>query len=276
MLMRHRAWRMLKPLALALLIVAVGIGAIAIVQHYEPSKREAVQEANNQGEAKAVDILSSERVAYYTKVLAIFTAVLSAFGLLQIGFLIRSDNIARIAADAAKLNAEALIDADRAHLYAVIKSHNLGAALRAAHIVDMDDTPANPRPMIQFSLRNLGRAAAIMEEVGWLLTQRERGIRDWQYPTGAITEPVIIGGAETMPPTDCSLEPPVFSVRDAKSAFDGNRPVYFVGFVVFTTSMDRVYEFRWQYENAGTGWLLTHYDERERSKGAHYPWKPRR
>lgn len=173
--------------------------------------------------------------------------------------------VTKESADAAKLNAEALIDADRAHLYAVIKVNNLGAALRAAHIADMDDAIASPQPLLQFALRNLGRAAAILEETGWLLTQRERGNQVWQYPVGAIAEPVVDGGAETMPPTDCTLDESVFRVRDAKEAFDGKRPLYFVGYVIFTTSLDRVYEFRWQYENNGTRWVLTHYDERQRS-----------
>jgi len=102
-------WKIVKIGVSALFIVAAPIGAWVAVQYNEPSKQEAVQEANNQSEIKAVDILSSERVAYYTKVLAIFTAVLSAFGLLQIFFLIRADKNAKSAADAASLSARAAI-----------------------------------------------------------------------------------------------------------------------------------------------------------------------
>ena len=70
-----------------LFIAAIIFGATFAVEHYEPTKWQAEQEAQNQGEAKASDILASERVAYYTEILAIFTAVLSGFGLLQIYFL---------------------------------------------------------------------------------------------------------------------------------------------------------------------------------------------
>ena len=101
-MLNPRARKIARLAALVLLIVAVGIVAVAAVQHYEPNKCEAVQEAKDQGEAKAVDILSSERVAYYTKVLAIFTGVLSTFGLLQIFFLIRADQTTRLAAQAAE------------------------------------------------------------------------------------------------------------------------------------------------------------------------------
>jgi hypothetical protein len=170
-------------------------------------------------------------------------------------------------ADAAKLNAEALIDADRAHLHAVIKVNNLASALRPAAAtarVD-DDAMVNPRPYLEFALKNLGRSAAIMEETGWYLVQREPGHRVWQYPVGAIVNPVIDGGAETHPSTPCVFES-AFRVSDAKDAFSGHRPLYFVGYVVYTTSLDRVYEFRWQYENSGTSWLLTYYNEWERGK----------
>jgi hypothetical protein len=170
-------------------------------------------------------------------------------------------------ADAAKLNAEALIDADRAHLHAVIKINNLGAALRAASptVQADDDATVNPRPYVEFALKNLGRSAAIMEETGWCLVQREAGHRVWEYPVGAIENPVVDGGAETHPPTSCIFEN-VFRVGDVKDAFSGERPLYFLGYVIYTTSLDRVYEFRWRYENSGTRWLLTYYDEWQRGK----------
>ena len=49
--------------------------------------------------------------------------------------------------------------------------------MRAAHIADMDDAIASPRPLLQFALRNLGRAVRYLEETGWLLTQRAAAIR---------------------------------------------------------------------------------------------------
>jgi hypothetical protein len=76
----------------ALFLSAIIFGATFTVEHYEPTKWQAEQEAKNQGEAKASDIPASERVAYYTEILAIFTAVLSGFWLLQIYFLIRADS----------------------------------------------------------------------------------------------------------------------------------------------------------------------------------------
>ena len=54
----------------------------------------------------------SDPVAYFTYILAIFTTVLGSVSIIQIGFLIRSDRTARIAANAANLNAQAAIGAE--------------------------------------------------------------------------------------------------------------------------------------------------------------------
>ena len=171
-------------------------------------------------------------------------------------------------ADAAKLNAEALIDADRAHLYPVIKTQNLRPALRAAgsfaNSPEADCATATPGPFLEFSFKNLGRAAAIIEEAGWTMVQREVGNKVWDYPWGVVVDPVVEGRAESAPPCPCILQGK-FTIGDAKSAFCGDRPLYFVGFVVFTTSMDRVYEFYWRYANIGSHWRLDHYEERQRS-----------
>jgi hypothetical protein len=164
-----------------------------------------------------------------------------------------------------KLNVEALIDAERAHLYAVIKTDNLFAALRAASpIVQAEDgATVSPRPYLEFAIKNLGRSPAIMEKIGWSLVQRQPGIRTWEYSIGPIANPVIDGGKETEPATPCVFEAEL-RIADVRDAFSGVRPLYFAGYVVFTTSLDRIYEFRWQYENSGNRWLLTHYEEHQR------------
>jgi len=87
---------------LVLFVVLITVGSVVTVQHYEPTQGQAKQEAQNESKAKTLEILASERVAYYTKVLAIFTGLLSGFGLFQIIFLVRADNTARAAANASR------------------------------------------------------------------------------------------------------------------------------------------------------------------------------
>ena len=87
--------------ALAALVLAIAIGSVFVVKQYEPKQWQAEQATKNRGEIDAVNILASERVAYYTKILAIFTGALSAFGVIQVWFLIRADQKAALAADLA-------------------------------------------------------------------------------------------------------------------------------------------------------------------------------
>jgi hypothetical protein len=95
-------------------------------------------------------------LADYTKWLMRYTGLLFAatlaMGIATIGLYFTGEKqigVAKDSAEAAKLNAEALINAERAHLYAVIKTDNLRQALHAAKHYEnspsMDDSPAQHR-----------------------------------------------------------------------------------------------------------------------------------
>jgi hypothetical protein len=75
--------RLTIPLAYAFLIIGTATVAWEAVKYYQPTIQNAVAEANNDRQRQLTNILSGETVAYYTKVLAIFTGALSAFGALQ-------------------------------------------------------------------------------------------------------------------------------------------------------------------------------------------------
>jgi hypothetical protein len=81
-------WRRASLLALILLLT---IGSAYAVYYFEPEQGDAIQASKDARQKEAVDILASERVSYYTKVLAIFTGALSAFGIIQVYFLLRTD-----------------------------------------------------------------------------------------------------------------------------------------------------------------------------------------
>lgn len=175
--------------------------------------------------------------------------------------------IARQTADAATLNAQALIDSERAHLHAVIKNTNLHDALRAAiwytNSPGMDDGHISNRPAVEFCLKNLGKTPAILREVSYQIIQGDVFQKVFDYKIGAIAEPIVDGGAETAPPTDCGLET-LFTVGDSRRALDGKRPLFFYGYIIFETAFGRQYEYRWRYVNGGIRWLLDHYEEFEK------------
>ncbi len=217
---------------------------------------------------------TEEAIAYYNKWLMFFTAILAVatvgLGLATVGLYLTGEKqiaVAKESADAAKLNAEALIDAERAHLYPVIKSTNLHEALRAAIWYDnspsMDDSFISNRPAVDFVLKNLGRTPAILKEVSYRVIQGTAGQRQFDYTVGSIGNPVIDGGAETTPPVPCGLET-TFTVGQSRQALHGSHPLMFYGYVIYETSFEREYEYRWRYENSGIYWNLAHYDEYQR------------
>jgi hypothetical protein len=170
-------------------------------------------------------------------------------------------------ADAALLNAQALIDAERAHLYAVIKKHNLREALRAANWYGdtHGEGGSSPLPHIELSLKNLGRTPAIMHEVSAQIVQGTPNQHEFKYAMAEVVDPVIDGEQGTATTMLIGLRSH-FTTDDARSALQGDRPLYFYGWVTFSTSFDRVYKYCWRYRNVGTDWVLTHYEENERGK----------
>jgi hypothetical protein len=117
---------MLKLHSIALVVVVlIAMPCWGLCSSQEPPKIPYAQQSNAATNAKSDDnkIAKSwgerlsaiwdrtldDPVAFYTFVLAIFTAVLAIVAFTQIGFLIRSDKTARVAADAAKLSADAIV-----------------------------------------------------------------------------------------------------------------------------------------------------------------------
>jgi len=243
-------------------------------KHGETSE-QSKQETSHHNPLKLFwDWTTRDAVSFYTFVLAIFTGVLGATAIVQIRHLRTANEIARVTAEAARfnaeaarLNAEALIDAERAHLHAVIKQSNLQQALQAAvwypNSPQMDDGFISNRPAVEFCLKNLGKTPAILREASYQIVQGDVFQKTFEYRIGSIVDPIIDGGAETAPPTPCSLET-LFTVGDSRTVLNGKRPLFFYGYATFETAFGRRYEYRWRYVNSGVCWLLDHYEEFEK------------
>ena len=173
---------------------------------------------------------------------------------------------ARAAADAAKLNAEALIDGERAHLYAVIKTSNIRETLRGpilfSNSPSMDDGIIEPRPKVIFVLKNLGRTPAIVKELSYQLIQGDPGQRTFTFAIEEAEDPVIDAESDSQSPITCSLENNLL-IRDGRAVLDDSRPLYFYGYMIFSTSFGREYIYHWRYASDGARWTLAHYSEQQ-------------
>jgi hypothetical protein len=189
--------------------------------------------------------------------------VIGAAARRQLGAISDSNLATRQAAEAAERSAEALINAQRAHLFVVIEKHNIRDALRGAAFygdstsVEMQDSQL-PNMTVWFFVKNMGRTAALMTEVGYRLVQRDFNHTQWEYGLeDTIVDPVIEGASRTDPPTACDIES-VVKVRDGHAALNGTRPIFFYGHVGFRDSFKREYRYFWRYEYRGQRFVLVY------------------
>jgi hypothetical protein len=181
-----------------------------------------------------------------------------------------SNSAARQAAGAAERSAEALINAERAHLFVVIEKHNLREALRSAAFYGESNSPNMqdsqiPSSSLSFFIKNMGRSAAILTEASYRLAQRDFEYTNWEYALeDTIVDPVIEGGSRTDPPTPCDIES-AMKLSDGAAALNGTRPLFFWGFVGFRDSFKRQYRYFWRYEYRGRRFVLVYEYEQKTS-----------
>ena len=197
---------------------------------------------------------------YNGAIIALFTVILAVSTVLLW-------NVTKRAADAAALNAQAIIDAERAHLFVIVNQHNLRDALAPAvmwpNSPEMDDGAVSNRPALDFTIRNLGKTAAIMSEVSYQVVQARDDQTVWEFAVqDTIVNPVIAGGDKTDPPTPCVMET-TYSVRDSRHAWNGERPLFFFGYVTFRDTFNREYTYSWRYRNHGMRYVLIYQKEHE-------------
>jgi hypothetical protein len=148
----------------------------AASQHCEGTKSDC---------AKAT---TDERIADYTWWLAVLTAGLVCSGVVQFGFLIRSDNTARMAANAADLSARAAIAIELPVIRINPENFTIGTRRRD------DGTQIEYGLIVTLGLANFGRTKAFPIDVqcGWTFDSELPRIPSYTYtkafPTNAILE----------------------------------------------------------------------------------------
>ena len=190
----------LLGILLAVAIFAIGMifASSPLIQQYNQLEKSSDgQHAKEKSIKIGESETSDDKIARYTWWLALLTGGLVVTATVQGYFLLRADKTARIAANAARLSADAAIAAERARFYIVIESHNLtnmiylarNGALRGENI------------SIKYRFQNYGKTPGIVRE----LTLDSRIATDPADPSGHpvyITEfPEYMIGANGMTET---------------------------------------------------------------------------
>lgn len=259
--MRFRTPELFLGVFLAVAVFAMGMLFAPSV--YPPNaKSERADQARPQ---EALKSSTDEKLADYTWWLAVLTAGLVVTSVGQGFFIARSDKTARRAADAALLNAESLISAERAHLFVIVKSNNLHNALMGSVFYGKSASMREsriPRCELEFVIKNTGRTAAIVQDVSYQLVQADADTSLWQYSyQDTIVNAVVEGGNETSPSTHCVAETDM-TIADGNAVIDQSQPIYFYGFVSFRDTFKRQYDYFWRYQYRGRRFALVHEEER--------------
>jgi hypothetical protein len=226
------------------------------------NKRTPDKNTNDIVEAEKAD----DRIARYTRWLALLTGGLVISNAIQFIFLYRADKTARVSADAAKLNAEAVIGAERAHLFVIVVENNVHVAMRGVRLYGGDQSAAMhdsriPRVTLDFVIKNTGRTAAVLRDVSYQFLQADAETIDWRYSfADTIVVPVIEGNSQTEPATPCVAESEL-TIADGRAALDDERPLFFYGFVTFRDIFKRDYQYFWRYQYRAGRFALVHEQE---------------
>lgn len=247
------------------MMLAVAIFAMGMAfksSRHQPSEKVAQSQGQNtkqpDGEGSALgNWLTQDAVGF-------FTAALVIVGLLQIGVFLRQLQLmrdglkpAQEAAEAAKLNAQAVMDAEGAQLYPVIKSHNLKDVFGLRfHVYELTITSKLEPPKVVYSFKNYGKTPAKLQRVMHSITFFEEGSpRSELTHLEADRALEVIGGGNVSAPIE--IEMLANFTRDMGKLVETNRGhLILSGYAIFTDFFDRQFICEWRCEGRSNGFQL--------------------
>jgi hypothetical protein len=206
---------------------------------------------------------------FFTALLALFTFLLVATAIAQIVIFVRqlrlirdsigpaekAANSAAAAAEAAKLNAQAVITAERARIYIQVGGAELIGNIKhsinyaPANTPEQLQAPINAIVGVAYAVKNYGRTPAIIKEISHQLIIAET-LPDPPRETTPVN-PFPIShflARETESEITCNFES-VFTVKDARDVFASFKTIWLYGYVSYddTFGWGREFDYVWHY-----------------------------
>jgi hypothetical protein len=257
----------------------------------QENKEKAEKEERERQEKAAVDKKiadETERLANYTFWLGFFTLAIFLGALAQILLfyvqlrLIRSEakkarinlTIAKQAASAAKLNAEAVIDAERARIFVHIERDTSDSIRRAAQAIDvpgMNTATLTTNVGLFYRFKNYGKTPAIIKEISHQVVYETELAKLREYvPVIPLPIDHILGAGATTPESTlaCSLGRQI-NVVEAAAIQNLETSVWFYGYISYDDTFGWARELRYVFfYNGHTGgrFRLASYNEIQSKK----------
>jgi hypothetical protein len=253
----------------ALLTVAIfGMGMMFESSRHPPSQQITASNAANQNKSENItggiwNWLTHDSTGVFTGFLVVVGGIQIAVFLRQLVLIRRGLKPAEAAAEAAKLNAQAIIDAERAHLFVSIKNSNLERPLQLARMYDNSPTMESgkvDRPHIDYVLNNYGKTVALLRDVKHNLIWEPKGVEMRGFAAQPYRPLETITASKDSKVIPCEFEGD-FTFGDTRAIVTGNRALLFFGNAIFIDAFNRVRGVRWECRCSGGNFeLIGHYE----------------
>jgi hypothetical protein len=271
--MRFRTTELLFGMLLAVAIFAMGM--LFVSSGYAPQTTQNISapKAANQGEqSKPPDSdltgstwLTKDASGFFTFVLVVVGSLQALFFWYQLGLIRQSLAPAKEAADAAKINAQAVMDAEGAHLYPVIKKTNVSNHQvffgPIMHGKSSPDTDAVPTPTVVYCFKNYGKTPAVLQSIMHNIDFLEAPSKSRLMHMADISALEIIGATEESADIEFEMLA-TFNMGMAKSVMKSRGELIFFGEAVFTDFFDRQFRCIWEFHGNAGGFKLTRHEQR--------------
>jgi hypothetical protein len=217
---------------------------------------------------------NKHEIAWWQDPVAVFTLGLVFIGLLQacifygqMRLIRKSLAPAKEAAEAAKLNAEAVIDAERAYLFIEIGLHNIPEMNSVLFEIDGPDDGTKFPIYLSYTFKNFGRTPAILREIsyGTAVAPELPQMRTY-VPVIHLPCRVLAADKPTPPlPVD---DLPVITRAVAKSIRDTENTFWFYGEVIYDDMFGwrRTFNFVWHYNAISEGFTFYRWTETQEER----------
>jgi len=251
----------------------------------EQEERERAERAKLDAEKAIIDTklaFETQRIADYTDRLAWFTIFLVFVAIVQAGLFLWqlrlmldgmrdakiAANAAQESAEAAKVNAQAVINADRAYLFVSVEGENIAALIGKAAIApvpqNMEDAPISTL-RLTYAFKNYGRTPAVIREISYgtlVAPDIFKAVREYEAVVD-LPAHILGAGEKTNPPI--MVDDLRVTAGEAQSIRIAETTFWFYGIVVYddTFGWRRTLKFIWHYGAESNGLRIFSYDEKE-------------
>jgi hypothetical protein len=220
----------------------------------------------NSKEGRLWNWLTRDAAGFFTLWLVIVGTGQVVLFLWQLRLIAKTLGPAKAAAEAANLNAQAVINAERARLYVIIERQTIESEIKLAtapQLPELGDHVRLEDLELEYSFRNYGKTPAFILEVGHgtAVTEGVPKGREYAVLVPLPIDYVVGAGEKTVSIRDVAM--PSMTVATARSIRDLDKTFWFHGYVEYddTFGWRRKFEFVWHYSAVSEGFRLFSYRE---------------